>query len=69
MTGKPSLFAELRRRNVLRVAGLYLVGAWLIVQVSGTILPLYGAPAWLPRGKSVRPTEPLNNTSPPKIRP
>jgi hypothetical protein len=25
---------ELQRRNVLRVAGPYLVGAWLVVQVA-----------------------------------
>ena len=42
-------FAELRRRNVVRMAGLYLVGAWLIVQVTGTLLPMFGAPAWVPR--------------------
>ena len=30
------LIAELRQRNVIRMAGLYLVGAWLIVQVAGT---------------------------------
>src|SRR5439155_20261331 len=28
---------------------LYLVGAWLLVQVSGTVLPMFGAPDWLPR--------------------
>jgi len=44
-----SLFAELKRRNVIRFAGLYLVGAWLLVQVSGTVLPMFGAPEWLPR--------------------
>lgn len=44
-----SLFAELKRRNVIRMAGLYLVGAWLIVQVAGTVLPMFGAPEWLPR--------------------
>src|ERR1041385_5127258 len=44
-----SFFAELKRRNVVRVAGLYLVGAWLIVQVASTVLPLFGAPEWLPR--------------------
>ena len=49
MSGKPSLFAELKRRNVFRMAGLYLVGAWLIVQVTATILPMFGAPEWLPR--------------------
>jgi TolB-like protein len=44
-----SFIAELQRRNVIRMAGLYLVGAWLIVQVAGTVLPMFGAPAWLPR--------------------
>jgi TolB-like protein/tetratricopeptide (TPR) repeat protein len=44
-----NLFAELKRRNVIRLAGLYLVGAWLIVQVAGTVLPMFGAPDWLPR--------------------
>jgi TolB-like protein/Flp pilus assembly protein TadD len=43
------LFAELRRRNVIRMAGLYLVASWLIVQVSSTVLPMFGAPEWLPR--------------------
>ena len=31
-----TLLAELKRRNVIRMAGLYLVGAWLIVQVAST---------------------------------
>ncbi len=44
-----NFFAELKRRNVVRMAGLYLVGAWLLVQVSGTVLPMFGAPDWLPR--------------------
>ena len=42
-----SLLAELKRRNVIRMAGLYLVGAWLIVQVAGTLLPVFGAPGWV----------------------
>jgi hypothetical protein len=46
---KASLFAELRRRNVLRMAGLYLVGAWLITQVSSTLLPGFDAPPWVLR--------------------
>jgi TolB-like protein len=41
--------AELRRRNVIRMAGVYLVGAWLLTQVSSTVLPMFDAPAWLPR--------------------
>src|SRR5437867_9263911 len=44
-----NFFAELKRRNVIRVTGLYLVGAWLLVQVVGTVLPMFGAPEWLPR--------------------
>src|SRR5436309_3630930 len=44
-----SFFGELKRRNVIRMAGLYLVGAWLLVQVAGTVLPMFGAPEWLPR--------------------
>jgi len=40
---------ELKRRNVIRVAGLYLVGAWFLVQVAGTLLPMFDAPAWVPR--------------------
>jgi TolB-like protein len=43
------LLAELRRRNVIRMAGLYLVGAWLVVQVAGTLLPMFGAPAGMVR--------------------
>ncbi|HEV2606856.1 MAG TPA: hypothetical protein VGT79_02630, partial [Xanthomonadaceae bacterium] len=44
-----NFLAELKRRNVIRMAGLYLVGAWLVVQVSSTVLPMVDAPAWLPR--------------------
>src|SRR5438270_11375690 len=44
-----SFFTELKRRNVIRFAGLYLVGAWPLVQVAGTVLPMFGAPDWLPR--------------------
>jgi TolB-like protein len=44
-----NFFGELKRRNVIRMAGLYLVGAWLLVQVASTVLPMFGAPDWLPR--------------------
>jgi TolB-like protein len=44
-----SFFAELRRRNVIRMAGLYLVGAWVIVQVAETLLPAFDVPAWVLR--------------------
>ena len=31
-----SFLAELKRRNVIRMAGLYLVGAWLLIQIAET---------------------------------
>ncbi len=43
------ILAELKRRNVIRMAGLYLVGAWLIVQVTATVSPMLGAPEWVGR--------------------
>ncbi|HRO62328.1 tetratricopeptide repeat protein [Thermomonas sp.] len=44
-----NLLAELKRRNVIRVAGLYLAGAWLLVQVTGTVLPFFDAPLAIAR--------------------
>ncbi len=44
-----NFIAELKRRNVIRMAGLYLVGAWLITQVAATVLPLFGSPDWIAR--------------------
>jgi TolB-like protein/Tfp pilus assembly protein PilF len=43
------LISELKRRNVIRMAGLYLVGAWLVVQVAATLLPVFAAPDWVMR--------------------
>ena len=42
--------AELKRRNVIRMAGLYLVGAWLLTQVASTVLPAFDVPGWVLRG-------------------
>ena len=44
-----SFLSELKRRNVIRMAGLYLVASWLIVQVTGTVGPMVGAPEWVGR--------------------
>lgn len=41
-----NVLTELKRRNVIRMAGLYLVAAWLVVQVAATLLPVFVAPAW-----------------------
>lgn len=37
-----SLYHELKRRNVLRVAVAYLAGAWFLIQVSDIIFPRLG---------------------------
>ena len=37
-----SVFRELKRRSVFRVAAAYLAGAWLLLEVAQTLLPLYG---------------------------
>lgn len=41
-----SFLAELRRRNVFRVAVLYLVAAWLILQVADLLGPVLALPDW-----------------------
>ena len=46
MSENRSFLSELKRRNVVRAAGLYLVGAWLLTQVASTVLPMFGAPDW-----------------------
>jgi len=44
MNSKPSLFSELRRRNVFRVALTYAVIAWLLIEIASVLLPLVDAP-------------------------
>ena len=40
----PSFFSELKRRNVIRVAGLYAVSAWLLLQVADVLFGLLVVP-------------------------
>jgi len=42
-------FAEVKRRNVLRVAVAYLVSAWLLLQLSEVLYEILDLPAWAPR--------------------
>jgi TolB-like protein len=44
-----SLFAELQRRNVVRVAIAYAVVAWLLAQVADIAFDNFGAPDWVPK--------------------
>jgi TolB-like protein len=41
-----SLFSELKRRNVYRVAALYLVVGWLILQVTDVLTSILELPGW-----------------------
>jgi len=45
-----TLFAELKRRNVFRVALFYIVAAWVVIQVAETVLPMFDVPDGLLRG-------------------
>jgi TolB-like protein len=42
-----SLFEELKRRNVFRVAIAYVILAWLMAQVAEMLLETFGAPEWV----------------------
>src|SRR5256885_13562807 len=59
-TGKPervdergresiNFFAELKRRNVYKVAVVYAVVAWLLMQVASQIFPFFEIPNWVVR--------------------
>jgi len=42
-----SLYHELKRRNVFRVATAYIVTSWLLLQVADVILNNFTAPTWV----------------------
>jgi TolB-like protein/tetratricopeptide (TPR) repeat protein len=42
--GVSRFLKELRRRRVFRVAGLYVVGVWLVMQVADVVFPAWGIP-------------------------
>src|SRR5436309_3562153 len=57
-TGKPvrvdergresiNFFAELKRRNVYKVAVAYAVVAWLLMQAASILFPAFDAPPWV----------------------
>ncbi len=49
MSEKPSFFAELKRRNVYKVAVAYAVVGWLIAQITTQIFPFLEIPNWIIR--------------------
>ena len=44
-----NFFAELKRRNVYRVAAAYVVVAWLLIQVATQVFPFFEIPNWAVR--------------------
>jgi len=43
----PNFFAELKRRNVYKVAVAYAIVAWLLIQAASILFPTFEAPAWV----------------------
>ena len=41
-----SFIAELQRRNVIRMAFLYLVASWVVLQVADVVFPVLDVPEW-----------------------
>jgi len=44
-----SLFDELKRRNVFRVAIAYMIASWLVIQLTDILVPLLTLPEWVSR--------------------
>jgi len=42
-----SIWSELKRRNVVKVAVAYAVVGWLLVEIASTVLPTFEAPRWV----------------------
>src|SRR5437764_11476720 len=47
MANNSSFFAELKRRNVYKVAVAYAVIAWLLIQAGSILFPTFEAPPWV----------------------
>jgi imidazolonepropionase-like amidohydrolase len=47
MSNKASFLSELRRRNVLKVALVFIVIAWLLIELAWILLPTFDAPDWM----------------------
>jgi TolB-like protein/Tfp pilus assembly protein PilF len=43
----PQFFAELKRRNVYKVAVAYIVGGWALAQGLAQVLPVFSVPIWV----------------------
>src|SRR5437588_11056075 len=48
-----NFFAELKRRNVYKVAVAYTVVSWLLIQAASILLPTFEAPSWVMKAFTV----------------
>ena len=48
-SGLTAFWQELKRRKVMRVAGVYAIVSWIIIQVSATVFPQFEIPMWATR--------------------
>jgi TolB-like protein/cytochrome c-type biogenesis protein CcmH/NrfG len=44
-----AILQELQRRKVIRAAAVYIVAAWLLLQIAATIAPIMNLPGWFER--------------------
>lgn len=42
-----SVWSELRRRNIFKVAAAYVIVAWLVIEVASIVLPTFQTPPWV----------------------
>src|SRR4051812_21784536 len=49
MNDKLSIFTELKRRNVYKVAVAYAVVSWLLIQIATQVFPFFEIPSWAVR--------------------
>jgi hypothetical protein len=47
MSHNPSFFSELKRRHVDKVALVYVVVSWLLIEAASILLPMFDAPSWV----------------------
>src|SRR5882724_10467022 len=48
-TNSGNFFAELKRRNVYKVAVAYAIVAWLLIQIATQVFPFFEIPNWAVR--------------------
>ncbi|MGB5621241.1 MAG: FHA domain-containing protein, partial [Gammaproteobacteria bacterium] len=48
-SGLKTFFSELRRRKVIRAAVVYVIVAWIVVEVSSVVFPILLLPEWSQR--------------------